>query len=221
MERVGFSLFLPLLGLAARVGNGIIIDSPRLINGCLLLLLRLVDFIERCLHRRWRPDGRELDLLDLKSQPILRGKIGQPLERRGFNIVPPNGQHFIHRAVADHFAHHAFREIAQRLLRFPRAEEIHFRIGDAVLHDPRDQRRIQVPGDHRLGVGRLRISLISVGRVLGRETELQFQQALRRDDSNFIDVRDGVGESGILQPGISPKAQSHTDRICRDRDKAE
>src|SRR5438876_3566378 len=67
VEGVGFSLFLALLGLATRVGNGIIIDSPGLIDRCLFLLLRLVDFIERCLHRRWRPDGRELDLLDLKS----------------------------------------------------------------------------------------------------------------------------------------------------------
>jgi hypothetical protein len=63
--------------------------------------------------------------------------------------------------------------------------------------------------------------LINVGCVLSRETKFEFQQALRRDDSNLIDVRNGVGESGILQPGISPEAQSHTDRICRDRDKAE
>src|SRR6266446_2650306 len=71
VEGVGFSLFLPLLSLATRVRNGIIIDRPGLIDRCLLLLLRLVDFIERCLHGRRRPDGRELDLLDLKPQPVL------------------------------------------------------------------------------------------------------------------------------------------------------
>src|ERR1700693_4694461 len=52
VERVGFSLFLALLGLAARVRDGIVIDSPGLIDRGLLLLLRLVDFIEGCLHRR-------------------------------------------------------------------------------------------------------------------------------------------------------------------------
>src|ERR1700720_330810 len=71
VEGVGFSLLLPLLGLAARIRDGIIIDRPGLIDRCLLFLLRLVDFIERCLHGRRRPDGRELHLLNLKSQPVL------------------------------------------------------------------------------------------------------------------------------------------------------
>ena len=55
----------------------------------------------------------------------------------------------------------------KRFLRLARAEEILLRVGDAVLHDPGDERGIEIARDHRLGVVRLRdrpgIALVACG----------------------------------------------------------
>ncbi len=88
--------------------------------------------------------------------------------------MPADREHFIDSAIADHFPHDAFGKIAQSLLRFARTEEIHPGIGDPILHDPRDEGRVQIAGNHRFGICRFRIALILVGRVGRRETEFKF-----------------------------------------------
>src|SRR2546430_13153222 len=65
------SLFQTLLGSAAGIRNGIIIDGPRLINRGLLLLLRLVYFVESSLHhRRWPHRDRKSTRLNSSHSQI-------------------------------------------------------------------------------------------------------------------------------------------------------
>src|SRR5581483_3344419 len=88
---VGFGLFFALFGPAARVWDGVVIHCPGLVDGGLLFLLRLIHVVERRLHGGWRAHAGELHLLNLDSQTVLRTKIGQPLQRRSLNVVPPDG----------------------------------------------------------------------------------------------------------------------------------
>ena len=135
--------------------------------------------------------------------------------------MPSDREHFVHGTVADHLAHHAFGKITQRFLRLARAEEIQFWIGDAVLDDPWNEGGVEIARDHCLGFLRFHIALIDVGRVGRCETELEFQQTLRRHSSNFINVRNCVSETGIHKVVIRAKARLYTDGICRDRGETE
>ena len=161
-ESIGFGLFLSFFGLAARIRDGVVVNRPCLVDCGLLFLLCLIDFVEGRLHRGRRTHSSELHLLNLQTEPVFRAQLRQPPERRGLDIVPADGQDFIDRAIADDFAHHAFGEIAQRLLRLARAEEILLRVGDPVLHDPWDEGGIEVARDHRLGVFGLLVALKAV-----------------------------------------------------------
>ncbi len=135
--------------------------------------------------------------------------------------MPSDREHFVHGAVADRLAPHAFGKIAQRFLRLARAEKIHFWIGDAVLDDPWHEGGVEIARDHCLGFLRFHIALIDVGRVGRSETELEFQQTLRRHSSNFINVRKCVSETGIHEVVVRAKARLYTDGIRRDRGETE
>ena len=146
-----------------------------MVDSGLFLLLRLVDLIERGLHHGRRTHGRELNLLDLNSQAVLGAKIGQTFQRGCFDVMPSNCEHFIHGAVANHFAHNALGKIAQRLLRLAGAEKVQFRIGDAILHDPRNEGGVEIARDHCLGFLRFPVALVDISRVRRSETELELQ----------------------------------------------
>ena len=124
---------------------------------------------------------------------------------------------FVHGAVADHLAHHAFGQIAQRFLRLASAKQVHFRIGDAILDDPWHERSVEVACDHRLGFARLHIALVDIGRVRRGKTELELQETLRRHDVNLVDVRNGIGQTRVYEIMVGAEARLHTDGICGNR----
>ena len=132
-------------------------------------------------------------------------------ERRGFDIVPSDRQDFIDRAIADHFAHHTFGKIAQSLLGFARAEEILLRVRDPVLHDPGNERGVEVASNHRLGIVGLLVALKWVRRSRRGKTKFKFQQALGRDDPDFVDIGNGVGQPRIFRAVVGAEAQLHAD----------
>src|SRR3954452_16402011 len=127
-----------------------------------------------------------------------------------------NREHFIYRAVADYFAHDALRQIAQRLFRLSRAKQIHLRIGDAVLHHPRNQSGVQISGDHRFGVFGLTILLVIVGGILAAEAELQFQQPLCRQDVNPVHIGNGISQTWTNDLVISAESRFYADRVSRN-----
>ncbi len=53
------------------------------------------------------------------------------------------------------------------------------------------------------------------------ESELQFEQPLRRNHDDFIDVGNGVAETGVFGFEIGAETNLHPDRIGRNRDEAE
>ena len=131
--------------------------------------------------------------------------------------MAPDRQHFVHGAVADHFAHHAFGKIAQRFLRLACAEQIHFRISNPILDHPWHKRGVQITRDHRLSFLRLRIALVHVHRGGRGKTELELLQTLGRHDVDFIEVRNRIGQPGINDVVISAEPSLHTDGVCRNR----
>src|SRR5207253_8751610 len=108
-QAVSCSLLKTFLGLAAAIRDGSIVVRPALVDRGLLLWLRLVYFVEGRLQPRRRPHCGKLGLLSLKAKFVVGTKLGQAFERGCFNVVAPNGKDFVHGAIADYFAHHAFR----------------------------------------------------------------------------------------------------------------
>ena len=108
LERVAFGFADLLLGQAAGVRDGFVVLAVGDIDGLLLLLLRLVYLIEGGLHGSGRMHVFELHLHDRDAQAVEIGQLLELDERFAFHLLSSDREHFIHRAVADHFAHGGF-----------------------------------------------------------------------------------------------------------------
>src|SRR5260370_29614982 len=88
-----------------------------------------------------------------------------------FDLLSADGNHLVHGAIADHFPHYGFGNIAEGSPRLPNVEKVFGGIRDAVLNHPFHQCRVQVTGYHLrfpLCVAR---SLIRIGGAWGPEPE--------------------------------------------------
>ena len=105
--------------------------------------------------------------------------------RTVLDFLPPDGDHFIHRAVADDFAHHGLGR-SRRVSSGLRTLNRYFRIVDTVLHDPFDERRVEIPGDHGF-LAILRVGVLAgIRRTRRAEAQFHLELPLHRDREDLI-----------------------------------
>ena len=114
----------------------------------LLFLLRLVDLVERFLHRCGRIDVFQLHLVNADAHGVFGRQLLHLGQRFGLDFLSADGDHFIHGTIADDFPHHRFGNITQGFARLTNFEQKFNRVRDAVLNHPLDQCGIEITGHH-------------------------------------------------------------------------
>ncbi len=122
-------------------------------------MLGFVYFVERRLHLTGRIYVFQLYLIYPNAQIVSLGQFLHSRERLDLNVLPPDGDQFVNRAVSHHLTHRGFGQIAESLSWIADIEQILARVFDAILHDPLDQCGIQITGNHGFFLIRIRPSL--------------------------------------------------------------
>ena len=130
-------------------------------------------FVERSPHFPRRIDVLQLDLIKPHAKLVTRSQLLHSRQRGHLDILPANRDHFVHGPVTDDFAHGGFGQIAQGLVRIADVEEVLLWIGDPVLNDPFDKRRVQVAGDHRFLFNLIARRLVGIRVPRSVKTEFQ------------------------------------------------
>src|SRR5260221_4077706 len=87
-----------------------------------------------------------------------------------------DGDQFVNGAVAHHLTHRGFGQIAESFPWIADIEQVLPWVFDAILHDPLDECRIQITGDHGFSLVRFLAGMNRVSRIAWRrETKLELQ----------------------------------------------
>ena len=114
--------------------------------------------------------------------------------------------------IAHHLSHDRLVHGAEGAGGIAHLEEIEIRIGDAVLHDPLDDRHVQIAGQHhRLGAEVVGAEGGAHGGLGGPEAELLLQLPLNRNLVYLLDERNLHPKARLRGPDVLAKSDDHPD----------